>query len=424
MIKRLLSTAAAVAFVAVSSWMAFQGEASAQDKKKLVFLSWNAPQNAPMFQRWIDAFEKRHPDVQIELLDKTGSEWATFYQTQLVAGTAPDIIDIQGFLWVEYASDDGLVDLKPYLDAHPEARDRYNQDVLKFWEYKGGQYGLPYYINKTFLYYNKKLFDEAGLSGPPKTFDELLADAKKIGDLRPETSGFITLNFDWLYWPLFAANGIEFLNEDMTKAAFNTPQAAETIKKLAEATQGDAVNKIAWTGRWAEPNSAFASGNVGMYNAHGGAYYNFRGQAKWLNQDTLGIADFPGGWGAMGSNHGLAVSASTKYPDLASEFVAMATNDEWATVTSQRITRITGNKAADEALMQHLKDEDPLGLEIQKTMLANPDKIAGGWKTPLDTRLKEAFWPEIQAALLGQKDPQEALDEAESKVNRVLERGR
>src|SRR5690606_23482743 len=123
-----------------------------------------------------------------------------------------------------------------------------------------------------------------------------------------------------------------------------------------------------------------------MYAAHGGAYYNFRGQAPWLNEDTLGIAPFPGGWGAMGSSHAFAVSAATEHPDLAAEFVAMITNDEWAEVTAERITRITGNVAADEALMAHLADEDPIGLAIQKTMLADQDKVTGGWKTPLDAR--------------------------------------
>jgi putative chitobiose transport system substrate-binding protein len=50
------------------------------------------------------------------------------------------------------------------------------------------------------------------------------------------------------------------------------------------------------------------------------------------------------------------------------------------------------------------------------------DKAVGNWVTPKDAAIKEAFWPEIQAALLGQKDPKEALDTAEAKVNRVLRR--
>ena len=50
------------------------------------------------------------------------------------------------------------------------------------------------------------------------------------------------------------------------------------------------------------------------------------------------------------------------------------------------------------------------------------DKATGNWVTPKDAAIKEAFWPEIQAALLGQKDPQEALDDGRGKVNRVLRR--
>ena len=416
-----------IAAIALATCLAFAlgtGTAISQEKKKLVFMSWSAPQNKPMFQRWIDAFEKRHPDVSIEWLDKMGAEWATFYQTQQIAGTAPDIVDIQGFLWVEYAANDQLLNLAPYLEKSPDVRARYNPDVLSFWKFKGGQYALPYYVNKTLLYYNKKLFSQAGLSGPPTTFDGLLRDAQKIGSLSPQTSGFLTLNFDWLYWPLFASNGVHFFNDDMTAAAFNTPKALATLKALAKATASGAINKLAWTGRWAEPNHAFGSGNVGMYNAHGGAYYNFRGQAKWINPQTLGIAAFPGGWGSEASSHGLAVSKTTKYPKLAFEFISMATDNEWAGVTSRRISRITGNKAADKALMAYLKNEDPIAEKIQEVTLANPDKVTGGWKTPLGPRLKQAFWPDIQAALLGQKDPKEALDAAERKVNRVLQRGR
>jgi ABC-type glycerol-3-phosphate transport system substrate-binding protein len=75
------------------------------------------------------------------------------------------------------------------------------------------------------------------------------------------------------------------------------------------------------------------------------------------------------------------------------------------------------NEAVDE-LIAGL--DDPLKAETLKLSLAN--KATGNWVTPKDTALKEAFWPEIQAALLGQEDPQEALDTAEDELNRVLRR--
>jgi hypothetical protein len=43
------------------------------------------------------------------------------------------------------------------------------------------------------------MFKEAGLTGPPTSFDELLGFAQKT--VRGEKTGFLTPNFDWLYWP-------------------------------------------------------------------------------------------------------------------------------------------------------------------------------------------------------------------------------
>ena len=84
-------------------------------QKKLTLLTWNIPVYKEKIDGWIADFRKIHPDVTVEWLDKKGPEWGPFYQTQVVAGTAPDIIDTQGAIWLEYASNGGLVDLTPYL---------------------------------------------------------------------------------------------------------------------------------------------------------------------------------------------------------------------------------------------------------------------------------------------------------------------
>ncbi|HEX5077568.1 MAG TPA: sugar ABC transporter substrate-binding protein [Geminicoccaceae bacterium] len=388
-------------------------------EKKLTLLTWNLPIYEEKFRGWIADFKELHPDFEVEWLDKKGTEWATFYQTQLIAGTAPDIIDVQGMLWAEYAAADGLVDLTPYLDKEPDVRDRFNKEGMTLWQYDGRQYMLPYYFSKSLMIYNKNLFEAAGLDGPPDSLEAILEDGRKIAATDEGRSGFITLNFDWLYWPLFAMNGVELLNEDMTEAAFNTPEMLDTLTKLAEATSAGVVNNIAWTGRWVEPNNAFATGDIGMYQAHGAALFWIAGNAEWVNQDTLGVAAWPGGWGVPNA-HGLGISASTKYPDEAFDFLKIATSDKWQTVMADTFTILTLNEKVDEALIAGL--DDPLKAETLRLSLANMDKATGNWVTPKDAAIKEAFWPEIQAALLGQKSPQEAIDAAESKVNRALRR--
>jgi len=79
-------------------------------------LTWNVSHRNDLFDKWVKEFDKTHPNQKIVHYDKKGSEWSTYYQTQVVAGTPPCVIDIQGGLWLEYASKGGLVDLTPYLE--------------------------------------------------------------------------------------------------------------------------------------------------------------------------------------------------------------------------------------------------------------------------------------------------------------------
>ncbi len=168
---------------------ALGGPTLAQEKKKLRFLSWNLPSYEQTIRGWIADFEAAHPDFKVEWLDKTGGDWATFYQTQVVAGSAPDIIDVQGMLWAEYAASGQLLDLKPMLDADPETRARFTPGALDIWEMGGKTYMVPFYFTKSLLIYNKKLFGEAGPTAPPKSFDELMTYAGKMSaPARPASS--------------------------------------------------------------------------------------------------------------------------------------------------------------------------------------------------------------------------------------------
>ncbi len=79
----------------------------AQASRKLSYLTWNIADQEQLFKEEFADFRSANPGVEIEWLDKKGTELPAFYQTQLVAGTAPDVVDLQGALWVEYAANGG-----------------------------------------------------------------------------------------------------------------------------------------------------------------------------------------------------------------------------------------------------------------------------------------------------------------------------
>jgi len=418
-VRRPLRFAGRIAVLALAAMtLALAAPASAQ-QKKISFLTWNISDQEDLFKEWIAEFKKIRPDVDVEWLDKKGPELPAFYQTQVIAGTPPDIINTQGALWLEYAAAGGLVDLTPYLDREPAVRNRFNADYLAQWKYDGRNYMLPFYISKTLLFYNKNMFREAGIAGPPQSFDELLADAAKMS--KGEKTGFMTLNFDWLYWPLFRMNGVDLLTPDFKKAAFDTPEGVRVLDALAKATSNGSINKTSWTGRWVEPNGAFAGGNVGMLLAHSPAFFFIRGQAPWVNADTLGVAQAPGGWSTPNS-HGLGISKGSKNPDIAWQFLKMVTSENWTEKLSARRKVLTGNVASDTKLLAQIKKDDPLAAAVLQTQVEDTDKLTGNWPLASDSRVKEAFYPEIQNAVLGRKPAAEALKDAEVKVNRVLAR--
>jgi ABC-type glycerol-3-phosphate transport system substrate-binding protein len=284
--------------------------------------------------------------------------------------------------------------------------------------YEGKNYMVPFYISKTLLFYNKTMMTEAGVMRPPQTFDELLEAARKM--TKGEKSGFMTLNFDWLYWPLLAMNGVELLTPDLKKAAFNTPAAVKTVEALAKATADGTINKVAWTGRWVEPNNAFAAGTIGFYQAHSPAFFYIRGGGPWINADTLGATQMPGGF-ATPNSHGLGISKSSKHPELAWEFIKLATNEKWAYAFGKNFKLFTGTRV-DGRLLEELQKDDPLAASVMKTQLEQVDKLVGTWPLGKDAQVKEAFYSEFQAAVLGRKPAAAALAEAERKVNRLLAR--
>jgi putative chitobiose transport system substrate-binding protein len=100
----------------------------AQSSKKLSILTWNIADQEALFKEEFAEFKAAHPGVEIEWLDKKGPDLPAFYQTQLVAGTAPDIVDLQGEIWVEWAANGALLDLTPYLKADAEFAKLFNPD--------------------------------------------------------------------------------------------------------------------------------------------------------------------------------------------------------------------------------------------------------------------------------------------------------
>ncbi|MEV7253584.1 extracellular solute-binding protein [Streptomyces cyaneofuscatus] len=128
---------------------------------------------------WADliaAFEDKHPQIKVEV-DVVSWDDVDRKVTQMVnAGESPDMAQIgtystfaeQGLLY----SADELLSIPVYANFLPP--------LVTVGKQKGVQYGMPFAASTRVLFYNKKLFAEAGIGGPPTTWDELRDTAEKL----------------------------------------------------------------------------------------------------------------------------------------------------------------------------------------------------------------------------------------------------
>ena len=118
-------------------------------------------------QAVVAAFNESQDEIELSLEIDQNTTAYDILSTQIAAGESPDIIGPVGFRGF-YSYGDQLLDLAPYIES--SGFDTSDIDPALLEAYKegfGGQVGIPFAIYPSFIYYNKDLFDEAGLPYPP-----------------------------------------------------------------------------------------------------------------------------------------------------------------------------------------------------------------------------------------------------------------
>lgn len=138
------------------------GEVDSEGNATLTLAGWSLS-STPEFQVLADAFHEENPDVTVELVEYAdGEDYDTQMITDLAAGTAPDLYPIKNLnKFFTYQDGDQLLDVSDVADGLSE-----DVNGLDAYDIDGSTYAIPYRQDAWFLYYDKDLFDEAGVDYP------------------------------------------------------------------------------------------------------------------------------------------------------------------------------------------------------------------------------------------------------------------
>lgn len=136
----------------------------------LTLAMYAEPSRTAIQKAMIAAFQRKYPHIH---LNTFSTDFTTFYtkmNTNIAAGTVPDVFMMSGAYFYNAAMKGVLMELDPYIKAaHMDlARDYFTEPANQM--YQGKTYGIPGEIDIVALAYNKDLFDAAGVRYPTTTW--------------------------------------------------------------------------------------------------------------------------------------------------------------------------------------------------------------------------------------------------------------
>jgi multiple sugar transport system substrate-binding protein len=334
--SRLLLTALVALSVVALTGFGCRQSSTTGEKNASTIVVWGLWQNSTMMAPIIDAFQKQY-GVKVDY--KKIASVAT-YQTSLLQalaqGQGPDVFVIH-HTWV--TSKSGIMspapnDIVSEADVQKEFVDVVDKDLVQ----NGAVYALPTSVDNLALYYNKDLFNAAGLAQPPKTWDEFQTDVQQLTQV--SRLGVITQSGAALGAAANINRSMDILQALMLQSGlniFNTQTSQSDISsdvgKQALTFYTDFTNKskkvFTWDLQQDYSLDAFASGKTAMMISYSYNMPTIQAKNPRLN---MGIAPLPQIAGAttpmtLASYWPFAVATTSRFPRTAWEFVRFLTND-------------------------------------------------------------------------------------------------
>jgi multiple sugar transport system substrate-binding protein len=365
----------------------------------------------------IAAFEAENPNINVEVETAAWDDYFTLLQTKIAGGDAPDVFELNYENFVSFASKDTLQDLTPLAEADAS----YNADVfyprsMEAFNYNGMQQALPETFSTVVLFYNKDLFDAAGVGYPEPdwTWDDAVAAAEQITDADAGVWGLFSPVQFWEFYKKAAQNQCEFFNEDMTEVLLNSPACVEAVETMVSFANELGVMPTAEEMAGVSDGDMFNNGQLGMLVS-----------GIWM---FGAFAEAPFGWDIQVEpgmveqathffSNGLSVSATAENPEEAWAWAKFfSSSPEMAKMrvaTGWELPTLT-----DQTLF-----EDYLALSPPDNRQAVFDSLKYSIVPPVIERqneLQDTIGLYLDKVVLGEMSAEEALEQASIEIAELL----
>ena len=292
------------------------------DKVQIRLATWAGVDEAKELQAVIDKINAQATTFEI-VHEAQPADYYTKIQTNLAGGTAADLLWLSQEFIAGYADIGALLDITDRLnnDSRPAAMlDDYFPDILQTAQFEGKTFGLPWIAQPVVLYWNPKLFQDAGVEPPNDdwTWDDFKAAAEKL--TQPDQGLYGTAFNGWPPIQMFIWQaGGEVVSQDMTNSPIDTPEALTGAKFYAD---------IIYNPKYAAPENVIREQGFGELAKNGKVAMFFGGAADDLDYAHTNDPQFaemrvalvpkgPANRATFAWTASTVINAGTKNPDQA-----------------------------------------------------------------------------------------------------------
>lgn len=378
-----------------------------------------SPADDALVRQNLDKFQQAHPNIKVTYSPING-DYTTKMRANVASNTVPDVFYLQPNMASEYIGASKLLNLSPYMGHDNVSPDNYYSSLLSpFTCTKGQVYGIPKDWNALGVFYNKRMFQAAGLTAPSSnwTWNDMQTDAQKLtkNPGSPNSVYGISMSPDLSRWGAFLlANGGSVLNKDGTQATFNGQQGISSLQyynSFLKNNSGTLPTGVGapWNG------DAFGKQRVAMAIEGGWLIPYLAQQYSSVQYDIAPLPVAPSGKRAdLIYTNAWAAYAGTKHPEAA-----------W-----QLIKYMTGTAVQESQLNAGFALPTLKSLANAPYFATHPgfkvlfDSATYGYADyygSQDQAIHNTVATALQAVMLNKQTPQAALDDAAKKVNSQLQ---
>jgi len=208
--------------------------AAADAPVELTLTMWGSQLDVDTYTKRAELVHKKYPNITIKVIH-VPTDYAQKVQTMIAGGTAPDIMEFAEDVHV-YSAKGQIIPLDEYVKKYDvDVKSRFAPAMIDWFTYQGKLYAMPDRAGAMIVYYNKAMFDKAGVKYPSNgwTWQDFLDAAKKltIRDASGKVTQYGFANISW--WPYWMSmvyqNGGRMLDAN-GKPVMNSPQNIEAIR--------------------------------------------------------------------------------------------------------------------------------------------------------------------------------------------------